>query len=84
MAPDEANLLIKRVEDEKIARAEKRRRRCVGSERVLHGFASRLVWLTSQRSEEDVFRRRRGRQEEGRKEEEEVKISVYVHCVVTF
>jgi hypothetical protein len=74
---------VARVEDEKIARAEKRRRGCVGSERVLHGFASRLVWLTSQRSEEDVFRRR-GRQEEGLEEEEEVKISVYVHCVVTF
>ena len=42
------------------------------------------IFYTSQRSEEDVFRRRRGRQEEGRKEEEEVKISVYVHCVVTF
>ena len=28
------------VEDEKITRTEKRRRRCVGFERVLHGFKS--------------------------------------------
>ena len=33
------------VEDEKITRTEKRRRRCVGFERVLHGFASLLCGL---------------------------------------
>jgi hypothetical protein len=60
---------IARVEDEEIAGAEKRRRRSIGSERFLHGFANRLVWLTFQRSKEDVFRRRRW-QEERRKEEE--------------
>ena len=42
------------VEDEKITRTEKRRRRCVGFERVLHGFASLLVWFTFERNKEDV------------------------------
>ena len=45
------------VEDEKIARTEKRRRRCGGFERVLHGFASLLVCFTFERNKEDVCRR---------------------------
>ena len=55
---------------------------------VLNVFftALQVVWcgLLLKEAKKMFFRRRRGRQEEGRKEEEEVKISVYVHCVVTF